>query len=122
MADLTHAKGLILQAEHLDHPAERYLAAYRSAEQVALALVSVAPRGRSRQPLWSLLTRVAPEFGEWADFFGAMGPRALAVEAGATALVSERDADDLARDAQQFLVLATTWLRRHARAVGTEVS
>ncbi|WP_418361368.1 hypothetical protein [Tessaracoccus flavus] len=39
------------------------------------------------------------------------------MQAGATAQVTERDAADLVRDAQQFLTLVYAWLRRQARAV-----
>ena len=52
----------------------------------------------------------------WAAFFTALGPRVRAVQAGATALITERDAADLARDAQLFLDVVVRWLRRHEPA------
>ena len=121
MIDLSYAHGLVAHAELADPPADRYLTAYRGVEQVALAVISASPRAhRSRQDVWSLLARVAPEFGEWAGFFAAVGSRVRAVEAGARAVVSERDAADLVRDAQQFLAEASRWLRRRERV--SEVS
>ena len=114
---LTRARVLAYEADLIDSPAERYLTAYRAAEQVALSVVSGLPGPSSRQTVWPLLAHVAPEFTEWAGFFLAIGPRALAVQAGATAQVTERDAADLVRDAQQFLTLVDAWLRRQARAV-----
>jgi len=52
-----------------------------------------------------LLAEVAPELGEWAAFFAATEGKREAVRAGAAAIVSAREADDLVRDAQTFLDL-----------------
>ena len=117
MIDFSQARRLAAEAEYADLPTERYLAAYRSAEQVAIAAISAAPVGtRPRQDVWSLLYRVAPEFGEWAGFFAAVAPKARAVQAGAKALVTERDAADLVRDSQQYLAETARWLRRREQA------
>lgn len=117
MIDFSQARRLAAEAEHADLPTERYLAAYRSAEQVAIAAISAAPVGtRPRQDVWSLLYRVAPEFGEWAGFFAAVAPKARAVQAGARALVTERDAADLVRDSQQYLAETARWLGRREQA------
>lgn len=119
MADLSFARAqaLIVEAEALARPADRYLAAYQAAEQTALTLVSGLPGVGSPQTLWARLARIAPDLAEWAGFFIAIRPRALAVQAGATALISERDADDLAREAHRFLGLVSAWLGRHRQAV-----
>ena len=53
-----------------------------------------------------MLPEVAPELGEWAAFFGALQLKRQAVQAGASALVTEREADDLVRDAQAFAAAA----------------
>ena len=54
---------------------------------------------------WVLLAEVAPEFSEWAAFFAAGAAKRAAAEAGSTRAVSEREADDLVRDADRFLGL-----------------
>ena len=63
-------------------------------------------RGRAAQKnAWVLLAEVAPEFGEWAAFFAAGAAKRAAAEAGSSRSVSEREADDLVRDADRFLGL-----------------
>jgi hypothetical protein len=52
-----------------------------------------------------MLAEVAPELAEWAAFFAATEARRDAIQAGATSIVSAREADDLVRDAQAFLRL-----------------
>ena len=62
-----------------------------------------------------LLARVAPEFTEWATFFSAGAAKRAAAEAGSTHAVTEREADDLVRDADRFLGLVeeSLGLTRH---------
>jgi hypothetical protein len=50
-----------------------------------------------------LLAEVAPELGEWAQFFAAGAGKRAAAEAGLRGAVTEREADDLVRDAEAFL-------------------
>jgi len=50
-----------------------------------------------------MLAEVAPELAEWAAFFAATEPKRDAIRAGATSIVSGREADDLVRDAEAFL-------------------
>ena len=52
-----------------------------------------------------LLAEVAPELSEWASFFAAGAPKRAAAEAGSTRAVTEREADDLVRDADRFLAV-----------------
>lgn len=52
-----------------------------------------------------LLAEVAPELGEWATFFSAGAAKRAAAEAGSTRAVTEREADDLVRDADRFLAV-----------------
>jgi hypothetical protein len=61
-----------------------------------------------------VLAEVAPEFGEWAAFFAATQGKREAVRAGATAIITAREADDLVRDAQTFLGLVERALGRGA--------
>jgi len=55
---------------------------------------------------WVLLRAVAPELGEWADFFAAGARKRAAAEAGRPGAVTPREADDLLRDAERFLAVA----------------
>lgn len=103
---------------------ERYVAAHLAALRAAAAVLAV--RGRPGRPgrlrsVWEVLPAVAPELGEWAAFFDAGAPRRAAVEAGRGDVVSAREADDLVRDGETFLLLVETALglaRPDVRPVG----
>ena len=62
-----------------------------------------APARRPQKNAWVLLAEVAPELGEWAAFFAAGAAKRAAAEAGLARAVTEREADDLVRDADRFL-------------------
>ncbi|WP_323791828.1 SAV_6107 family HEPN domain-containing protein [Nocardioides sp.] len=88
--------------------ATRYACAHVAALRAAAALLAArarptAARRRPQKNAWVLLAEVAPELGEWASFFAAGASKRAAAEAGSTRAVSERDADDLVRDADRFL-------------------
>ena len=69
------------------------------------------PSRRARQRnAWVLLAEVAPELAEWASFFAAGAAKRAAAESGSRRAVSEREADDLVRDADRFLALVETSL------------
>lgn len=51
------------------------------------------------------MSRVAPEFDEWAAFFAAGSAKRQAVQAGLPAGVTAREADDLVRQVAVFLSL-----------------
>ncbi len=92
-----------------DVPA-RYACAHVAALRAAAALLAArarpAPvRRRPQRNAWVLLTEVAPELGEWAQFFAAGAAKRAAAEAGSTHAVTEREADDLVRDAERFVAL-----------------
>ena len=53
--------------------------------------------------VWVILPQVAPELGEWATFFAAGARKRAAAEAGLDC-VSHREADDLVREADSFVV------------------
>ena len=61
------------------------------------------PVGAAPRDVWHLLAEVAPELGEWAAFFASCSDTRAAAEAGITRLVGRRDADDLLRQAEQFV-------------------
>ncbi len=87
------------------------VAALRAATAVLATRAHPAPDSRrSRQlSVWVLLCDVAPELGEWADFFAAVSARHGA--AGGLGAVTGREADDLLRDAERFLHVVERALR-----------
>ncbi len=97
-------------------PPERYAHAHVSALRATAALLAaraqpVPPSRRARQKnAWVLLAEVAPELAEWAGFFAAGAGKRAAAEAGSRRAVTEREADDLVRDADRFLALVETAL------------
>jgi hypothetical protein len=109
--DLQRAHSSLAEAELTRRPVDRYLAAHLAALRVvAIVLTHRAPstgsrlRGRPRNA-WQMLAEVAPELAEWAAFFAATEAKRDAIRAGATSIVSAREADDLVRDAWAFLRL-----------------
>lgn len=84
-----------------------HLAALRSAAAIlALRARPVAASRRRPTSAWVLLEAVAPELAEWTVYFADSAQRRAAIEAGATSVVSERDADDLLRAAGEFIAIA----------------
>lgn len=94
----------------------RYVGAHVSALQATAALLAARARpdtkrrGARQRNAWVLLTRVAPELGEWAEFFAAGADKRAAAQAGARHAVSDREADDLVRDADRFLAVVEAML------------
>ncbi len=85
-----------------------HVAALRATAALLAARATPAPsrRGRAVQRnAWVLLAQVAPEFSEWAAFFSAGAAKRAAAEAGSARAVTEREADDLVRDADRYLGL-----------------
>jgi hypothetical protein len=100
----------------------RFAAAHRAALRGAAAVLAaraVPTSGREPGPspapstggrptsAWELLRAVAPELGEWAQFFAACAPG----PSGRPPAVSVRDADDMVRQVEQFLALAENAVR-----------
>ncbi|MDP9823524.1 SAV_6107 family HEPN domain-containing protein [Nocardioides massiliensis] len=91
-------------------PGRRYAAAHVAALQATAAVLAArarpaTPRARRQRNAWVLLSTVAPEFEEWASFFAAGAAKRAAAEAGSRHAVTEREADDLVREADHFLAL-----------------
>jgi hypothetical protein len=81
-----------------------HVAALRAAAALLAARARPAPgRRRPQKNAWVLLAQVAPELEEWATFFAAGAAKRAAAEAGSRRAVTEREADDLVRDADRFL-------------------
>ena len=86
--------------------AHAHVAALRATAALLAARAQPAVPSRRRQKnAWVLLAEVAPEFSEWATFFASGATKRAAAEAGSSRAVSEREADDLVRDADRFLGL-----------------
>ena len=107
----------LTEASHAVQVRERYLTAHLAALRAGAAvlairgprLVGVARPSGGPRNLWELIPAVAPELREWADFFAHSTARRWAVDEGRD-LVTARDADDLLRQAQDFLHLVRTTL------------
>jgi len=83
-----------------------HVAALRAAAALLAARAHPAPaRRRAQKNAWVLLAEVAPELEEWARFFAAGAGKRAAAEAGSSRAVTEREADDLIRDADRFLAV-----------------
>ena len=82
-----------------------HVAALRAAAALLAARAHPDPKRRRQKNAWVLLAEVAPELTEWSTFFAAGASKRAAAEAGSRRAVSEREADDLVRDADRFLAV-----------------
>ncbi|WP_344015395.1 SAV_6107 family HEPN domain-containing protein [Pseudonocardia xinjiangensis] len=107
LALLRQAADGLAEAHRTEEPLLRYPAAYLAALRAGAAVLAVharpRPRRGSTRNVWQLLAEVAPEFAEWAAFFASCSDTRAAAEAGIARLVGRRDADDLLRQAEQFV-------------------
>lgn len=121
--DLIRAGHALDEAEEAPDHLLRYASAHVAALRAAAAVLAVrarpstTKRRRVQRNAWVLLAEVAPEFAEWAAFFAAGASKRAAAEAGLTRAVSERDADDLLRDATTFVELVEQTLGLPSRSV-----
>ncbi len=124
---LAQASRALAEAEGCADPRRRYATAHLAALRAAAAVLAARtrPEGGRRRPrsAWVLLGQVAPELGEWAGFFAAGAGKRAAAEAGLSHAVTEREADDLVRDAGAFLAVVAGCLgqepaRSRPRLVG----
>ncbi|MBB4694337.1 hypothetical protein BKA14_004485 [Actinoplanes abujensis] len=92
--------------------ATAHLAALRAAAAVLAARARPAPASRRSKvtSVWSLLVLVAPDFGEWANYFALGASKRAAAEAGIPRVVTPREADDLLRAAEQFVAVVESSL------------
>jgi hypothetical protein len=94
---------------------QRYALAHVAALRATAALLAARARPipvqrRRQKNAWVLLAEVAPEFADWATLFSSGAAKRAAAEAGSRRAVTEREADDLVRDADRFLALVETSL------------
>lgn len=108
-AYLTRAAESLQEAIVARDVASRYACAHVAALRATAAFLAARAHpatGRRRQKnAWVLLSEVAPELTEWASFFAAGAGKRAAAEAGSQRAVTEREADDLVRDADRFLAV-----------------
>jgi len=108
---LSQAKTTWAEAVMESRAPEKYRSAHLAALRAAAAVLALRARpvaASRRRPTsaWVLLEAVAPELAEWTVYFADSAQRRAAIEAGATSVVSERDADDLLRAAGEFIAIA----------------
>ncbi|HET6479631.1 MAG TPA: SAV_6107 family HEPN domain-containing protein [Actinoplanes sp.] len=113
---LTIARDGLVEAARTGPDGLRYAAAHLAALRAAAAVLAArarpAPAGRRSRvtSVWSLLVLVAPDFGEWANYFALGAAKRAAAEAGIPRVVSPREADDLLRAAEQFVAVVESSL------------
>lgn len=112
---LTGARRALGEAHATQDPLERFAFAHLAALRAAAALLADRARPgmtKARRPtsVWTLLAGTAPEMEPWAAYFAAGAGKRAAAEAGLRGAVTAREADDLTRDAGQFLALIETAL------------
>ena len=110
LALLRQAAECVAEGYRSPEPLLRYPAAYLAALRAGAAVLAVRAvpqqrRGRPRS-VWEVLGEVAPELAEWSAFFASCSDTRAAAEAGIARLVGRREADDLLRQAEQFVGIA----------------
>ncbi|HEY3631075.1 MAG TPA: SAV_6107 family HEPN domain-containing protein [Jatrophihabitantaceae bacterium] len=102
------ARGMLREAERQGESGERFRLAHLAALRGTAALFAERARPAGKRRLvsaWVLVDAVAPELSEWSAYFAGTAAKRAAVEAGARGVVSDRDATDQLRAADQFLAL-----------------
>lgn len=112
---LTGARRALMEARATADPLERYAFAHLAGLRAAAALLADRARPGAAKPrrptsVWTLLEGIAPELAPWAAYFAAGAGKRAAAEAGLRGAVTTREADDLMRDAGEFLAMIETTL------------
>jgi hypothetical protein len=104
----TQAAQMLAEAQAWVDADERFRLSHVAALRTAAALFADRARPAVRRRptnAWVLLAQVAPELSDWASYFAAGAAKRAAIEAGARKVVTQREADDLARAAAEFLAM-----------------
>lgn len=113
---LRQAAEQLAEAHRETEPLRRYPAAYLAALRAGAAVLAMRARPRTRRgaprDVWRLLAEVAPELEEWAVFFAGCSRLRIEAEAGIGRHVDRRAADDLLRQAEQFVTRVQLLLPR----------
>lgn len=94
-------------------PEARYVRGHLVALRAAAAVLATRARPGGREGprnMWIVLPKVAPELQEWARYFAAGTGKQAAAVAGMERVVTAREADDLVREAHNFLDLVVATL------------
>ncbi len=104
---LDRADRLLTAAVGENDPRERFLAAYLAALRGAAAVLAATETGRSgrerSRSAWVRLSRAAPEFVMWSDYFSGYSDTRAALEAGISRPVSAQTADEFHARVGAFL-------------------
>ncbi|PWV75420.1 hypothetical protein SAMN05421630_107405 [Prauserella marina] len=107
---LNQARHGVAEAGRESDAAHRFISAYLSALRAAAAILAARGRphrGRARpESVWTLLASAAPELAQWAAFFAANSARRAAAQAGNSRHITADSADELLRNAREFVALA----------------
>lgn len=107
---IAEARRGLAEAEHAVEPAPKFIASYLAALRAGAAVLAARGRphrGRARPAsVWLLLESAVPELAEWAAFFAANSAAQASAQAGITRRLTTRAADDLCRQAGQFVSIA----------------
>jgi hypothetical protein len=116
---LSAARRGLVEAVATPTAPERYIAANVVALRAATAVLAVRARpcqvSRGPRGVWGLLAEVAPELAEWAEFFAVVAGIRVALEtsdSASTVTVTDRQADDLVREAETFCAHVAALLTR----------
>ncbi|MER7438703.1 SAV_6107 family HEPN domain-containing protein, partial [Pseudonocardia alni] len=113
---LRQAAEQLAEAHRETEPLRRYPAAYLAALRAGAAVLAMRARPRTRRgaprDVWRLLAEVAPELEEWAAFFAGCSRLRIEAEAGIGRHIDRRAADDLLRQAEQFVTRVQLLLPR----------
>lgn len=104
-------------ASEQPHSGLRYATAHLAALRAAAAVL-VVHSGQDCSPgriapltdTWSLLEAVAPELGEWAQFFATTARKRVRAQSGVPGVVTRHEADDLIAEVRQFQAVVTRML------------
>ena len=121
---LDRADGLLSEAAGAGEAAERFRCAYLAALRGAAAVLAAAdgkaraaaarrPRSRSA---WVLMSRAAPEFAAWSDYFAGHSALRASVDAGITRAVADVDVDRFYDEVGRFLMAVEDFLPEAWRA------
>jgi hypothetical protein len=114
---LAQAQSGLKDASTIEDSNSRYAAAHLAALRTAAAVLASrgrpegTPRRRNRiRSAWEVLPEIAPELADWSALFASGARRRARAEAGIDNAATQRDADEIMRDASMFLRLVERML------------
>jgi hypothetical protein len=110
---LEQARWELVESATATRVEDRYIAAHLAALRAGAAVLAARARPRSVQGpcnVWTVLPRITSELTEWAVFFAVSATKRAAIESGLSRVVTAREADDLLREAEQFVAVVALLL------------